>query len=74
MKRLADQVGHPRKDAVQVGILAMMAMMMSCCLGIFLLVAIIPLIGWPAGIVLAVAGGVALTFVHRKFMGHGSHQ
>ena len=55
------------------GMFAMMAMMAICCVGVFLLVLLIPLIGWPAGIVLALAGGAVLMALHMKFMNHGSH-
>ena len=62
------------RDAAQTGMFVMMAMMMVCCVGIFLLIAIIPFIGWPAGAVLAIAGGAAMMFAHQKFMRHGSHR
>ncbi len=60
-------------EATQTGMFAMMAMMMICCVGIFVLIALIPLIGWPAGIVVAVVGGAGLMYAHMKLMGHGSH-
>ena len=60
-------------DSSHVSMFAMMTMMMVCCLGIFLLVAIMPVIGWPAGITLAVVGGAALMYVHQKMMNHDSH-
>lgn len=60
------------KDAATSGMFAMMAMMAICCVAIFLLLAVIPVIGWPAGAVLAVGLGTALMYAHMKFMGHGS--
>lgn len=61
------------KDSADSGLFAMMAMMAVCCVGIFVIVALIPLIGWPAGIVLAVLGGAALMYTHQRMMKHGSH-
>ncbi len=61
------------KDSADSGMFAMMAMMMVCCLGIFVLVALIPLIGWPAGVVVAIIGGAALMYAHQRMMSHGSH-
>jgi len=61
-------------EATETGMFAMVAMMMVCCVGIFVLVVLIPLIGWPAGIVVAIVGGAALMWAHMKMMGHGSHQ
>ena len=52
---------------------AMMAMMAMCCVGVFVLLALIPVIGWPAGAVVAVGLGAAVMYVHMKMMGHGSH-
>lgn len=62
-----------RVKAAADGMFAMMAMMAICCAAIFVLVLLIPLIGWPAGIVLAIGGSAALMYAHYKFMGHGSH-
>jgi cobalamin synthase len=60
-------------DSSHMGMFAMMTMMMVCCLGIFLLVAIMPLIGWPAGITLAVVGGAAMMYIHQRMIKHDSH-
>jgi hypothetical protein len=57
-----------------MGMLAMMAMMAACCLGVFVLLAFIPVIGWPAGAVVAVALGAAVMYAHMKLMGHGYHR
>lgn len=59
--------------AADAGIFAMMAMMAICCVGVFVLLALIPAIGWPAGAVVAVGLGAAVMYVHMKMMGHGSH-
>ncbi len=65
----------PRSDANGHGMsgFGMMAMMMICCLGVFFLLAIIPILGWPLGIAVGVAGGIALLFAHQRFMGPGDH-
>lgn len=65
---------HQAGDSSHVSMFATMTMMMVCCLGIFLLVAIMPLIGWPAAIVLAVVGGAAMMYLHQKLMSHRSHR
>ncbi len=62
------------KDSADAGLFAMMAMMLICCVGIFVIVALIPLIGWPAGIVVAILGGAALMYAHQRMMNHGSHR
>ena len=64
-----DRVG----DASQSGMFAMMAMMMVCCVAVFVLLALIPFIGWPAGAFVGIGLGVALMFAHMKPMNHGSH-
>ena len=53
--------------------LGMMLMMMVCCIGIFLLLAIIPILGLPLGIAVGVVGGIALLFAHQRLMGGGHH-
>lgn len=58
-------------DTAQSGMFAMMAMMAVCCVGVFVLVALIPVIGWPAGAIVAVGLGAALMYAHMKMMNHG---
>ena len=55
------------------GMMGMMGMMMAMCFGVVLLFAIIPSIGWPLGIVIGVAGGGLMLFLHLRYMRHGSH-
>jgi small-conductance mechanosensitive channel len=75
MKDLERQSPERRvKASADTGLFAMMAMMMVCCVGIFVIVALIPLIGWPAGIVVATLGGAALTFAFQRVMNHGPKQ
>ena len=58
-------------DAAESGMFAMMAMMAVCCIGVFVLVALIPIIGWPAGAIVAIGLGAALMYAHMKMMNHG---
>ena len=51
--------------------MAMMVMMMTMCFGVVLLFAVIPAIGWPLGIVVGVAAGGVMLFLHRRYMRHG---
>lgn len=53
--------------------LGMAAMMMLCCLAVVFLVALLPALGWPLGLIAGVVGGAALLFAHAKFMNHGRH-
>jgi 4-hydroxybenzoate polyprenyltransferase len=55
------------------GLIAMTAMMAVCCVAVLALVLLIPLLGWPAGIITAVAVGGALMYAHMKFMSHSGH-
>lgn len=61
------------RDTAATGMFAMMAMMAVCCIGVFVLLALIPLIGWPAGAIVAIGLGSALMYAHMKLMSHGSH-
>jgi hypothetical protein len=53
--------------------LSMMAMMMVFCLGVLLMLAVIPHLGLPLGIAVGVAVGIALLFAHQRFLGPGHH-
>ncbi len=54
-----------------MSMMLMMGLMMGLCIGAFLLLALIPVIGWPLGIALAViVGGVAL-YACQRMMRHG---
>jgi xanthosine utilization system XapX-like protein len=46
----------------------MMALMMGLCMGVFLLFALIPVVGWPAGLALALVGGAAMLAGHQWLM------
>ena len=49
----------------------MMAMMMAMCVGVILLFAIIPTVGFPLGLAIAVVAGALMFFLHARFMRHG---
>ena len=67
---LESQVNH----SAQSGLFAMTAMMAICCVGVFVLVALIPVIGWPAGATVAIGLGAAVMYAHLKMMDHGPHR
>ncbi|MBI5946963.1 MAG: hypothetical protein HY875_02355 [Chloroflexi bacterium] len=63
--------GRPQGDS---GGIAMMVMMMACCMSVVLLFLLIPVVGWPIGLVIGAAGFVAMYFAHQRMMGgHGGH-
>lgn len=72
---MADHTSHGSGDNPQTGQggLAMMVLMMACCLGVILLFALIPLVGWPIGLTIGAVGLVAMLVAHQRWMGHGSH-
>lgn len=71
------QAPHDPTDEVRRattnGMLAMMAMMLICCVTVFFAVALIPLLGWPLGLALAALVIAAVMFAHLKLMSHGGH-
>lgn len=73
MRRNSHAESATGSQPAAAGILAMGAMMAVCCLGMLLLVTLITLVGWPAGIAVGVLGGGALLFAHWRLMGHGAH-
>lgn len=52
----------------------MMGLMMGLCLGTVLLFSLIPVIGWPLGIVLALGGFGTMLYLHQRLMGHSWHK
>ncbi len=52
---------------------AMAVMMAACCLGVMLLVLLIPVIGWGPGLVVLAVGLALMLFIHHRFMGHTAH-
>ena len=55
------------------GSMMMMAMMALCCLPIVVIAVLIPLLGFPLGVLVAVLGAALMLLGHRKFMGHAHH-
>lgn len=56
------------------GGVAMMALMMACCMAIALLFLLIPVVGWPIGLTIGAAGLAAIYVAHQRLMGgHGGH-
>ncbi len=61
-----DQHGHD--DDSMMG---MMAMMMAMCMGVLLLVVVLPGLGFPLGLLIAIGAGVLMFVLHWRFMRHG---
>ena len=49
----------------------MMAMMMAMCVGVILLFSVIPTVGIPFGLLIAVGAGALVFVLHARFMRHG---
>jgi len=63
------EAGHrPGYDSLK-----MAALMMSCCVAVIAVFALIPVVGWPVGLVLGAAAIAAIGFAHQRLMGHGPH-
>lgn len=63
---------EPKMDH-DAGGMRMAAMMMLCCVGVVVLLAVLPLFPWPTAIAVGVLGGLGLLFAHQKLMGPGGH-
>lgn len=50
--------------------MGMMAMMMAMCFGVVLLFAVLPSVGFPFGLIIAVGAGVLMLVLHVRFMKH----
>lgn len=59
-------------ETTRTGMFAMMAMMAVCCLTVLALVLLIPMLGLPAGVIVAAGVGAALMYGHMRFMKHGA--
>jgi hypothetical protein len=66
--------GHDR-DPHRGGdsMMGMMAMMMAMCLGVILLFSVLPAVGLPLGILIALGAGALMLVLHDRFMRHGGH-
>ncbi len=51
--------------------MGMMAMMMAMCIGVILLFSLIPTVGIPLGLLIAVGAGALMFVLHARFMRHG---
>ena len=51
--------------------MGMMAMMMAMCFGVILLLLVIPAVGLPLGLVIALGAGTLMLVLHARFMRHG---
>jgi hypothetical protein len=63
----AERSGHGDSAA---SMMAMLVMMMSVCLGMVLLFAIIPALGLPVGLAIALVAGAMMLVVHGWMMRH----
>ena len=59
----------PHKGDDSMG--GMMAMMMAMCIGVILLFLVIPAVGFPLGLVIALGAGALMFVLHARFMRHG---
>ncbi len=51
--------------------MGMMAMMMAMCAGVLLLFVLLPALGMPLGLIVAVGAAALMFFLHGRFMRHG---
>lgn len=66
----SNNVGHePDHDGRMMG---MMAVMMAICVGVLLLIAVLPALGFPLGLFVALGAGALVVLVHGKMMEHGN--
>ncbi|MBA4181743.1 MAG: hypothetical protein C0506_14230 [Anaerolinea sp.] len=64
---------QPEEQVGKAADSGMFAMMAVCCIGVLVLLAVVPLMAWPAGAIVALGLGAALMYAHMKMMHHGSH-
>jgi hypothetical protein len=62
--------GHSGHNDSAAGMMAMMVLMMSMCLGMVVLFAVIPALGLPLGLAIAAAGAAVMLFLHGRIMRH----
>jgi len=51
--------------------MGMMAMMMAMCFGVVLLFLVLPSVGFPFGLLVALGAGALMLVLHGRFMRHG---
>lgn len=59
-------------ETTRTGMFAMVAMMAVCCLTVLALVLFIPMLGLPAGAIVAGGVGAALMYGHMRVMKRGA--
>lgn len=52
--------------------MGMMAMMMAMCAGVLLLFVLLPALGMPLGLLVALGAAALMVYLHGRFMRHGS--
>ena len=67
---------HKRSDSPDPhkgdnSMMGMMAMMMAMCVGVILLFSVIPAVGFPLGLVIALGAGALMLVLQGRFMRHG---
>ena len=63
--------GSPDPHKGGDSMMGMMAMMMAMCVGVILLFAVIPAVGFPLGVLIALGAGALMLVLHARFMRHG---
>lgn len=64
---------NPEPGGHNNGPMMMMAMMVLCCVPIVVIAVLIPLLGFPLGVLVAVLGIALMLLGRRKFMGPAHH-
>lgn len=64
----SQKAGRRRYDSLK-----MAAVMMSGCVAVIAVFALIPIVGWPVGFVVGLVAIAAMAFAHQRLMGHSSH-
>lgn len=66
---LSDKDRDPRSG--DDSMMGMMAMMMAMCFGVILLFLVLPSVGFPLGLFIALGAGALMLVLHGRFMRHG---
>ncbi len=62
------RIDRPEEEGHDDGMMGMMAVMMAVCLGILTLVLVLPALGLPGALGIAIALGAVMLIGHRLFM------
>jgi hypothetical protein len=63
--------GGPDQHRGDDSMMGMMAMMMAMCVGVVLLFLVLPSVGFPLGLLIALGTGALMLVLHGRFMRHG---